>query len=404
MNRLPTFALMIAFAALISAIVVYPANAQYNYEDYRTFISQIDQDVERILRQRKANHQAQHTVDTWMQEAGGWVEEQQWVAGQLLQAKQRTGHFATMTDSQLRTEVKMLQNKLTTVSQPPQGRKVGGKTYYNLKDIYTQLGSKKRETDDLQSEDHDLIQKLLALDAKRDEYARSAERDSGRKVQENEKILNLLQETHDRFVAQVNDPSLWCEQQFYLKDGILSDGPVICRDAKMSIIDLTVRYSMEKKRTGQPINQKELANKIKKARDESVQTKKFMREEAIPQLQESIQYSEQVHQKAANPPIELAGCWLLLHPGGSNHAAMNIAKDDYGNYTGTIIDYGWVGLPKGHVLFRLKRVNATTFDGTEFSIINQQRTQTPLRIIVDRNRKSAGYRTSDETLTLMPCN
>jgi hypothetical protein len=392
--------------AVLALVVLLPtsATAQHNYEDYRALISQIDQDVERILRQRKANHQAQQTVDTWMQEAGGWIEEQQWVAGQLLQAKQRTGHFATMTDSQLQAEVKMLQNKLAAVSQPPQGRNVGGKIYYHLQDIYKQLDGKKKETDGLQSEDHDLTQKLLALDAKRDAYARNAEIDSGWAVEENDKIRNLLQETHDRMAAQVNDPSLWCEQQFYLRNGILSDGPVICRDAKLSIIDLTMRYRNEMIRSGKPFNQAELVEKIKKARDESVETKRFMRDEAIPQLQESIQYAVKVNQQASDPPIELAGCWFLLHPGGRNHAAMTIEKDAYDQYTGIITDYGWIGLPKGHVLFRLKRVNATTFDGTEFSIINQQRTQTPLRIIVDRNRQSAGYRTSDDMITLRPCN
>jgi len=399
MNRL----FLIVFLCLFLLPVSLPASAQHNYEDYRALIGQIDMGVEKILLSRNANHRAQQSINQWTKDAGAWIDQQSNVNTQLIQAKNRAGNFATMTEGQLSSEIETLNDELANILKPPGGRLVGGQRYHHLEDIYAEMPIKSKELTRLQEDDYDLIQELNALDAQRDKYARAAEQASGMVVEENSKILNFLKDLRETRAIELNDPNIWCEQHYILTDELFTAGPIVCRDRKMAIIDLTVRFRNEMIRTGKPYDEQYIANLIKSTRDESIETKKFMREELIPELDKAIQHAEKVNRKAANPTVELAGCWLILHPGGRNHAMLSVSKDIYGNYTGKIVDYGWIGLSNGHVLFDLKRTNATTFDGMEHSIINKRQTETPLRIIVDRKRQSAGYRTRDDTLTLKPC-
>ena len=57
----------------------------------------------------------------------------------------------------------------------------------------------------------------------------------------------------------------------------------------------------------------------------------------------------------------------------------------------------------GMSLYLVARINENTFDGTEYSIINNANTQTRLRLIVVHNRQSASYRTRDDIISLKPC-
>ena len=286
---------------------------------------------------------------------------------------------------------------------PPGGRVVGNTKYYHLEDAYEEMVVKSKELERLQDQEHKLAQQMLALDAKRDELVREAVRSTESFIKENTQLLDYLKNVRNRRIEQVNNPDIWCERHYYLKDGITTPGPFICRDRKMVMVHLAQKYRAELIRTGKPFKANELADMVKEAQENSNKTKSILKNEAIPYVENAIYESEQLAQEAEIPLIDLTGCWFMWLPASDRRAVIHIGLKTNALYEGKIIDHGWLDLADGHILFKVNRLNPTTFEGTEYSINENKETRTRLRLTVDKDRNYTTYQTKDDIISLTPC-
>ena len=374
------------------------------FDTKKHLIAEIDNEVAHNIRLRKINDEQQKEIDIWTKDASAWIEQQNRLSQAVNRARQRKGDYATLNRKQLQQEIDDLNNRLISVIKPPGGRMLGNKKYYHIEDAYKEMVVKSKELERLQDQEHKFAQKMLELDARRDELVRKAEKSTGKFIKENRKLLAYLKKVRNRRIEQVNNPDTWCEQQYYLKDGITSPGPFICRDRKMVLIHLAQKYRAELRRTGKPFKAEELAAKVREVQENSNQTKATLKNKAIPFIENAIYESEQLAEAAEIPAIDPSGCWFMWLPGSNRKAVIHIKLKDNAGYEGQIVDHGWLDLPDSHILFKADRINATTFEGTEYSIIKNIRTRTRLRLIIDKGRHTITYRTEDDMVSMTPCN
>lgn len=400
-SRTPFFIVGLMMALLMPAVAF--SDSEY-FNTQKHLIAEIDNEVEHNIRLRKINDREQKDIDSWTRDASAWIEQQSRLNQAVNRARQHKGDYATLNRKQLQQEIDDLNARLASVIKPPGGRMVGNKKYYHLEDAYKEMVVKSKELERLQDQEHKLAQKMLDLDARRDELVRKAEKSTGKFIKENTKLLAYLKKVRTRRIEQVNNPDIWCEQQYYLKDGITSPGPFICRDRKMVMIHLAQKYRAELIRTGKPFRAEELASMVKEAQENSNRTKATLKNKAIPFVENAIYESEQLAQEAEIRVMDPTGCWFMWLPGSNRKAVIHISLKNKTWYEGQIVDHGWLDLPNGHILFKVSRLNPTTFEGTEYSIIKNKRTQTRLRLIVDQDRKYITYRTEDDMVSLTQCN
>lgn len=398
------FLTQIAFIAVfIMSTSLHSANTYY--DTHKNLIAEVDRKIDSNIRKQQINQQEQNEINAWTQQASSWIAEQERLNRLIINAKQRSGDYSTLNSQQLNSEIENLTRQLSSVIKPPGGKVIGNKRYSHLQEIYSDMIAKSEALEDLQQKEHDLQQSVLVLDTKREELVRQAKQNAQEFIRENNKLLAHMKNARNRRIEQVNSPHIWCEQQFTLKHGVLGEGPVVCRDRKMALIHLAHRYRAEMIRTGKPYSEEEMKKKIREVEKESSETKKFIKTKLIPVLNEAIDETEKLNRDVPEVTlVDPTGCWFMWLPNNNKKATLHIKHQGNSSYLGKVIDYGWLDLPNGHVLFNVERLNANTFEGTEYSVFNNQKTRTPLRLIVNKMRNHITYRTQHDMVTMSPCN
>ncbi len=101
--------------------------------------------------------------------------------------------------------------------------------------------------------------------------------------------------------------------------------------------------------------------------------------------------------------MDPSGCWVIAI-GTGRRPQINIVKNAYGEFDAFITDPGPLNYKRGKRLFTMARINASTFEGTEYSFDKSgAETRIPLRIIINKKSNSGEYRTRDNLLTLLRC-
>lgn len=361
----------------------------------------MDAAIDRILIKQRANRQARGLIDNFARAASGWFQLIDHNGKEIadVQRQIRERNFSTMNDSQLQSALQNLLNERAVIVSPPGGRFVEGRRYANIQQLQNAMSPKANELVALNSEYDKLSRELLRLDAERDVLMDEQREHNAL----DKKLLDELKTRYNETAKDMDDSNKWCERSYVFLDKEVIPGPAICTDMRLAMLAIVDAYKKKLNKTGDPADQQALANLIKAAQKVSNEVKQEMRQDILPSLKDKITRLQAVQKKQDRPIVDLAGCWLLLQPGGGKPAVLNITKDQAGEYLATISNNGWIELPRGHILFSVARINENTFDGTEYSIINNRRSQTGLRVIVERTRKSASYRTRDDMVTLVPC-
>lgn len=396
---------------LLTIFILLPISAQADDTQYfdkqEVHISEIDNEIERVLRRRKVLTQEIKEIHNWSQQLSNWLGEQEKTTQALNQAKQNKGDYGTMRRDQLQDEIDSLEARLEKINNPPGGKRIGNNFYYSLNDAYNDISMQSEHLHVLHKQDFEYNQQLSVLDTKRDDFVRRAQESTGTFIKENKPFLDHLRNVREQRIREANDPLTWCEQHVIEEpnSGLPHMGPVVCQDRKQTLIFMVHKYREEIIKTGEPYSEVAIKKMIRDLEAESERTKRLMRKRLIPQLEEAIAQAEidlKDAQKAQN--INPVGCWFMWLPSSNRKAIISIRDDRNPGYEGKISEHGWLNLPNGHVLFKVDRINAATFEGTEYSIFNRKKTWTALRLIIDENRNNMTYRTKDDMVNLTPCN
>jgi len=399
-HRFTTSVFVIVVILLASFTFCDPASAQISAHDQD--IARMDAAIDRVLIRQRANRQARGLIDDFASAASAWFQSIDHNGKEIadIQRQIRERNYSTMNDSQLHSALQNLQNERAAIVSPPGGRMVEGRRYESLQQLQNAMSPKANELIALNKEYDTLSRELRTLDAERDRLVDAQRAHNAL----DKKLLNELKTRYNETAKDMNDKEKWCERSYVFLENKAIPGPAICTDRRLMLLAIVDAYKKKLKKTGGPVDRQALASLIKGAQEISNEVKQAMRQEILPGLKGKITRLQALQKKQNRPMVELAGCWLLLQPGGGGQpAVLNITRNQAGDYLATISNSGWIGLPGGHILFSVARINENTFDGTEYSIINKRGTQTALRVVVGRTRKSASYRTRDDMVTLVPC-
>ena len=395
-----TFFLRVGLLSFVLMLLL-PAGAMGKEKDfYVQMISEIDQQIKGMVIQQKSITQAQKELDSWTAQAGVWIDQYNRVNQKMIKAEQRAGDYSTMGGGQLDSTLASLKQELANIIAPPGGRVVGNTRYPSLNEVQVDMVEKGKEMKTLRMQYNDLTDELLKIDHQRDNFVADARDGLSLSFSENSELLQSLKKSFNEKSAIVKDGEIWCDQD-RPPNGALGEGPIYCRDRKMALTIIVAKYRREMIRTGKKYSQKEMVDIVQRAQKRSNWIKNLIKSNELPRLKEALQ--KRKTQKLLFTDMVLTGCWRLHDPQGYDHAMLNIHEVGHEAYQAVLTKRGWLNYDVGHVLFVVERVNSTTFDGTETSVNNNRWYSTPLRIIVDRDRSGASYRTRDDMIILSPC-
>ena len=393
------------FASLILSIIPVSVIGQ-DHGTYQYAINQVDINVQNVIAKRKTNSENQKNINAFVTEAGKWFEARSNIKKKINQAK---------NNQSSQQYIQQLEQEQKAINSLNGGVTIDWKTYNSMDDLKNDLTEKSLEMVQLINEDEKLKNELKSLDIERDNYVAKAEKDE--KTDQKNLLWDKIQYLKKKFKSnyeeysktsqnKVND-AIWCTK----KDGSSS---LKCLHRNLYISALTETYIREIRKSGKEYDQNKLVEMIKNAQSESIKLKKeatyMLREwyELIKGMEQEIANLENKYRNWEEPDnnIDPSGCWLIVIGNGVK-PMVEIKAKPFEEFVGIVTRTGTIHEKyQNRVLFRLTRVNATTFEGYEYEYSDKgtRKGSVPVRIIINKNRTGIDYRTSDNILNLRPCN
>jgi len=385
--------------------------AQNYYPSINDKINGIDMQIRNLISQRKINHENQETINAFVVEGGKWFKAISDIQNKINYAKSRSGDYSTFNKKDLLKEIQNLEQQKKEINSLNGGVTINRRTYNSINELQDALTEQSLLMVELINDDEKLSNDLQELDIIRDKMVADFETDEKvnqknilwNKLQHLKQKQQFLEEDYNKDSHDIVTPAIWCT-----KKG--KNSSLKCLHRNLYISTLTEVYIKKLDETGKKYDQNELAGMIKNAQKQSENVKKeakyMLRERyhELNALQQEIGAIEKKYwEEENNIDIDPSGCWAIAIGTGSR-PQINIVKNAYGEFDGIIMDPGPLAYKKGKRLFTIARINSTTFKGTEYSHSESGiTTRISLRVIVQKGRNSADYRTSDDHLTLLPC-
>ena len=409
MKKIKTILFTFVIASLLPLSLVGQDHGTTQYA-----ISQVDVKIRNTISQRKTNHENQEKINAFVNETAKWFKASSDIQNKINQAKSGTGDYSTFNTQNLQQEIQNLEQQQKSIKSLNGGVTIDMKIYNSINELKNGLTDRSQEMVQLINEDEKLKNNLQTLDIERDKYVTDAEYDEStdqknllwNKIQYLKKKLQSNFEDYSRTSRDKVNPAVWCTK----KD---NNSSIKCMDRKLYIAGLTKAYIDQLALTpGKKYNQNEFANIIKNHQQRSIEVKKeatYMLREwygLINSMEQEIKALEKKYwNEEINSDIDPSGCWVIVI-GEDEYPKVRIEENIFGEYIAKLTNPGSLhkDYKTGEILFSVSRINATTFDGTEYSFSKSgATTRIPVRIIIQKNRKGIEYRTSDDLLTLRPC-
>lgn len=402
----------ILFTFVMVSLFPISLNGQNSSPSYGELISQIDVKIQDLIFQRKSNHAEQDNINNFVAEVGRWFTASSNIQTKIDQARGRSGDYSTFSNQGIQQEIQKLEQEQIAINGLNGGTIIQGVTYYSIDELRSAMTEKGKEVLQLINDDENLKNDIRSLDMERDRYTAEIEysdkEDKRNVLYENmmylEKKKNLYKYDLTRELKDLKDVNYWCARAS-------KDSPIKCLHRKYYLALLVAIYDKQLSDTpGKEYDQNEFAGMIKNVRDRSNKVKKEA-QDMIREKREEIKSLEQQYEalyeeyynvdKLIN--IDPSGCWVIVI-GSGRRPQINIVKNAYGEFDAFITDPGSIKYNRGKKLFTMARINASTFEGTEYSFDNSgAETRIPLRIIINKKSNSGEYRTRDDLLTLLRC-
>jgi hypothetical protein len=317
-------------------------------------------------------------------------------------------NYTPYEKDQLQSQLKQLKQDQAAINHPPSGINIKGNYIPDLTTLESTLIQIGKKIKELKEQYNELAQQLNNIDIDRDRLVAESNAESNIILQSNNKRFKILEERYNDIVHDIENEQIWCAQDVKLIDDTFKPQMPICRDRRQFIRQLVVISREEAKATGASLNPEILANRIRQTEAASNKVKDILRNEILPDIRAEAAQLQNDTQANTKKIYEIAGCWELT---GDPYDVpkIDIRSLNSIEYEGILTSPGYLGYETGHRLFSVARINATTFDGTEFSFKidpqtnNEVITRIALRLIVDPSGRSIGYRTRDDIASMLPC-
>ena len=401
------------FTFVIASLIPISLVGQDRYSTQHA-IDQVDVKIQNTISQRKANHENQEKINAFVNETDKWVKASSDIQNKINQARSHSGNYSSFNSNQLQQEIQNLEQQKKAINSLNGGITVDWKRYNSISELKNGLTEKSQEIVKLINEDEKLKKKLHSLDIERDSYVKDGETDERtnkknllwNKIQYLKRKLPSLKGDYNKASQDKINPAMWCVK----KD---NNSSLKCLHRNLYIEALTKGYVKSLDRDGKTYDPNELATLIKNAQRQSNAVKeeaKYMLREwhqAILSVEREIATLENRYweEKEEDIDIDPSGCWVIVI-GKDNYPKIRIEENLFGEYIAKLTDPGSLheNYKRGKILFNISRINATTFEGTEYSFSKSgATTRIPLRIIIQKDRRGIQYRTSDDILNLRPC-
>lgn len=370
----------------------------------------IDEKVDTILFKQRNIKQRLDKYDAFSKEAERWFKRFENVEKEIFDVQQKVSseNYTTYEKDQILSRLNQLKKEQASINHPPSGININGNQISDLTTLQSTLIQVGRKIKELKNQYNELAQQLNNLDIDRDRLVAQSNADSNAILESNNKRFKILEERYNDIVNDIENEQIWCEQEYRLIDGAFEPLAPICRDRRQVIRDLVVISREEAKASGLPLDPKVLADRIAREEKASYEAKDFLRNKVLPVIRAEAAQIQKENQANTQKVFEIAGCWKLS---GDPYdvPVLDIRPLNSGGYDGIITSPGYLAYQTGHRLFTVARINATTFDGTEFSFKTDPQTnrevvtRIALRLIVDPSGRTIGYRTRDDIATLSSC-
>jgi hypothetical protein len=391
---------------IILVLIPFTLTGQ-NYLTYEDQINKVDIKISQLITQRKINRAKQDKINDFIPEVGRWFDNYSNIQTKIKEAKGQYGNYGSFDNQKLERALQQLEQERITVYNLNGGTTIHGVTYYSIGELQSAMTTKSKEVVDLINDDEKITIALQTADRERDRLVSQLEesdeldnRDNSRERWNGLKIkLYLLESDYKRDSYMLNSPNFWCASA--------ANSKIKCVHRKYYVAHLITLYTESLiDNLGKKYDQKELADMIIQARDNSNDIKRNAQSEIIFETLEQIKSIKQQLKSFTTkvPLVDPSGCWVILI-GSGRKPVITIQENSYGEFDAYITDPGSLNYKRGKRLFTMARINATTFEGTEYSYSKSSHSETriPVRLIIQKNRSSIEYRTSDDLLTLLPC-
>jgi hypothetical protein len=392
-------------------IFISPLTLSYSqqYGSHQEKIREIDIQIDQLLFKKKVNNRELDKLNQFSVKVGDEFEKLKNVNDEIARiekAIQDKDYTTYGGNKSLKSELTDLQAKQQAIYQPPGGITINGEKFKNLQDLQNELVPLAKELLRLKRENGDLSQELLKLDTTRDDLVAQIPDHNQLESSRKKRIFTIEKEYYYQYISDINNPRKICWEEYSFNNGNPTPARPVCVERQVAVALIVRDYRDELNRTGGKFNKDDLVQKILKKITESGAAKESIKRNFLPGLRSKLN-ALQTEINSLNKPADLTilGFWELSD-GSPNSPHIEIEPDGNG-FKGTVRRQGWIAQDLGHVLFRVDRINETTFDGTEFSFTyhpvkknTRIRTRIPVRLIVNQNGSSISYRTKDDMLTL----
>jgi hypothetical protein len=401
------------FTLTMLLLIPFTIEAQYYGPSYDEKINKVDMKIQNLMFQRKTNRAEQDKINNFVAEAGKWFASYSNIQNKINQAKRGSGDYSTFTNQRLQQILQELEQEKKAIHGLNGGATIQGKTFDSIDKLQSELTGKSEDAITLVNEDEKIGIDIQSADMERDQYVAGLQEseilDKKDLLEEQWTNLNKKKMKHqldyNYYAEMLNNDNFWCAEA-------RDKSHIKCIDSRLYIIKYTKMYSERlKEGINKKISRKELIEMIMQAKEKSDIVKQKAhdmqrkRKKKLLSLQKQMTSIEQqlYSTKIKTNQIDPSGCWVIVI-GKGRRPEIRIKENANGEYDAYIIDPGPLNYKRGKRLFTMARINASTFEGTEFSYSDSGRTtRIAVRLIITKNRNSIEYRTRDDLLTLMPC-
>ena len=401
----------VLFNYIIILLFPFLSVGQNFYSSAKDDINHIDIEINDLIASSKTNQENQEVINAFVAKTGKWFKASSDIKNKINKAKNRSGDYSTFSNQNLLQEIQNLEQQQKTINNLNGGITINRITYNSINDLKNGLSEQSLLMVELINEKETINNKLRSLDLRRDRIVADLEKDERTnqkdilwsKLNYLKQKIEYLEEDYNKDAQDLDSPAIWCTKKF-------KNSSLKCLNRKLYISALTEVYIKKINKSGKEYDPNELANLIKNAQKQSNAVKeeaKYMMNERYDQLIAMVREKKILESKLleeVNINIDPSGCWVI--PVGTNRPQLNIYKKTNGEFVAKINKLGSLHEKYlGKVFFTVSRINATTFEGTEYNYSESGKLikRIPLRIIVNQNRSGLDYRTSDDILTLLPC-
>jgi len=386
--------LVTIWTTVVSLALTAGAEANHSME-WHTRINAIDDRTERVAGQRKVVLDEIDDLKSFANTTSKWLGAYNRINAQINALQQGQGDYARYSRSQRSAELQSLEQERNRIATLNGGTVIDGTTYTSLAQLQQALPEKAMDHTQTNREYRRLTSELLTLDGQRDKYVAKLKVEEISQIEHNKMWVEIYQQDLAICEEFIKDNNMWCTTV----DVPLSIPSVVPRE--FVIFTITKDYLAQISTTpGAKFDPKELADRIKTARNRSDRAKQEAKDnvdQRIADLKRKIAMLE----GCLN--IDPTGCWVLFL--GNNNPVLNIVNNGGDRYTGYITKVGALKYFNANQrLFEVRRVNDTTFDGTEYSYTNSGRaTRMGLRLISSKDGRMMTYR-SNQQVRMGRCN